>query len=108
MKPEIIKLIDENPDLPIVPMVDSEVVPDDSCAYWLGNWGRCKVTEYYLGRERMHFKGDDQEIVLNDLVGCQYSHDPQGRDIYDLSVEERDALYKSIPWKKCIVVYITT
>jgi hypothetical protein len=26
MKPEIIKLIEENPDLPVVPMVDSEVV----------------------------------------------------------------------------------
>lgn len=28
MKPEIIKLIEENPELPVVPMVDSEVVAD--------------------------------------------------------------------------------
>lgn len=35
---ELLKLIKENPDLPIVPMVDSEVVQDDF-GYWLGAWG---------------------------------------------------------------------
>ena len=39
MKPEIIKLIEEHPDLPVVPIVDSEVVADDSCTYWIGKWG---------------------------------------------------------------------
>lgn len=107
MKPEIIRLIEENPDLPIVPMVDSEVVADDGCYWWLGKWGRCEITEYYLGRERIHFKDDDEEDVLSDLDGCKYSRDPQGRDIYDLSDEEWDALYKTVPWIKAIVVYIT-
>ena len=108
MKPKIIKLIEENPDLPIVPMVDSEIVGDDY-GYWKGEWGRCEVTEYYEGREHIHFKDfDDEEDVLNDLVGCEYSYDPQGRDIYDLSDDEWDKLYKSIPWVKGIVVYITT
>ena len=107
MKPEIIKLIEENPDLPVVPMVDGEVVGDDSYQYWLGKWGRREVTEYYLGREKVHFRDDDQEDVLMDMVGCKYCRDQQGRDIYDLSDAEWDALYKSIPWTKCIAVYIT-
>lgn len=107
MKPDIIKLIEENPELPVVPMVDSEVVADDG-GYWLGKWGRCKVTEYYAGREYIHFRDDDEEDVLNDLIGCKYGYDSQGRDIYDLTDEEWDALCKSIPWIKCIVVYITT
>lgn len=29
---ELFKLIKENPDLPILPMVDSEIVADDYCA----------------------------------------------------------------------------
>ncbi len=107
MKPKIIKLIEENPDLPVVPMVDSEVVADDG-GYWQGKWGRCEVTEYYNGREYIHFRDDDEEDVLNDMVGCKYGCDPLGKDIYDLTDEEWDALYKSIPWVKCIVVYITT
>lgn len=108
MKPEIIRLIEENPDLPIVPMVDYDVVGDDTCTYWMGEWGHCEITEYYVGRERIHFKDDDEEDVLNDLDGCKYSCDQQGRDIYDLSDDEWDALYKSVPWTKGIVVYITT
>jgi hypothetical protein len=107
MKPEIIKLIEENPDLPVVPMVDSEVVADDSYQYWMGKWGECKVTEYYLGNEKVHFRDDDEEDVLCDMSGCKYDHDPQGRYIYDLTDDEWDALYNSIPWTKCIVVYIT-
>ena len=32
---ELLKLIKENPDLPVVPMVNDEVVGDDSYRYWL-------------------------------------------------------------------------
>lgn len=108
MKPEIIKLIEENPDLPVVPMIDSEVVADDSYTYWIGKWGRCKVTEYYLGNEMVHFRNEDEEDVLSDISGCRPAHDPLGRYIYDLTDDEWNELYKSIPWTKCIVIYITT
>lgn len=103
---KLLELVKENPDLPIIPMVDAEVVADD-CGYWMGKWGDCKIKEYYEGEEKIHFKDDDEENVLNDMVGCEYSYDEQGRDIYELSDEEWDKLYKSIIWKKCIVVYIT-
>ena len=105
---KLLQLIKDNPDLPIVPMVDGEVVGDDSYKYWLGVWGHSEVTEYYKGREKIHFKDDDEEDVLIDLEGCEYSRDPQGRDIYDLTDEEWGELYKSVQWIKCIAVYITT
>ena len=105
---ELLKLIRENPDLEIVPMVDCEVVAEDF-GYWLGHWGSCKVTEYYSGLEYIHFKDDDAEDVLNDMVGCKYGCDKDGRDIYDdLSEEEWDEIFNSLPWVKCIAVYITT
>ena len=104
---ELLKLIQENPDLEIVPMVDSEVVADDG-GYWLGKWGYCEKTKYYSGRDRIHFYDDDKEDSLNDMVGCKYSETKDGRDVYDLSDAEWDALYESLPWVECIVVYITT
>lgn len=105
----LLTLIKENPDLPIVPLVDSEVVADDCYSWWLGAWGRAEIKEYYLGQEHIHFKGkDDEESVLCDMEGCKYSKTPDGRDVYDLTDEEWDALYKSIPWTKCIAVRITT
>lgn len=105
---KLLQLIKDHPDLPVVPMVDAEVVADDTYQNWLGHWGQAEVTEYYCGREGIHFKDDDEENVLADLEGCMYGCDPQGRDIFDLSDEEWNELYKSVPWIKCIVVYITT
>lgn len=105
---ELLNLIKTNPDLPIVPMVDGEIVGDDSYHYWLGKWGHSEITEYYLGRDKVHFKDDDEENVLMDLAGCDYCHDSQGRDIYELSDKEWNELYASVPWVKCIAVYITT
>lgn len=104
----LLRLIAENPGLPVIPMVDSEVVADDG-GYWMGKWGHAEVTEYYLGRDRVHFKDDDEEDVLSDLAdGKGYGKDREGRDIYELPDEEWDALVRSIPWTKVIAVYITT
>ena len=102
---KLLELVKENPDLPIVPMVDSEIVADDY-GYWMGKWGNCEVKEYYLGEERVHFKDDDVENVLCDMVGCHYGCDKNGNDIYDLSDDEWEKLYQGIPWIKCIIVYI--
>lgn len=105
---EFLKLVKENPDLTIVPMVDGEIVADDCYRWWMGSWGHSEITEYYLGREKVHFKDDDEEDVLNDMVGCQYGKTKDGRDIYELSDDDWNKEYKNIPWTKAIVVYITT
>ena len=104
---QLIRLITENPDLQVVPIVDRDVVGDDSYQSWIGSFCHSEITEYYLGRERIHFKDDDEEDVLSDLAGCKYDKNYDGRDIYDLSDEEWEKLYKSVPWNKCIAVYIT-
>lgn len=105
---ELLKLIEENPDLPIVPMVEYEVVADDSYHWWMGRWTGCEIDYIYNGKEAVHFKSDDEEEVLCDMVGCEYYQTPDGRDICDLTDEEWNDLYQSIQWQKCIVVYITT
>lgn len=105
---QFLELVKAHPDLPIVPMVDSEVIDDDCYAWWMGQWGNSEVTGIFNGRTRIHFKDDDEEDVLADLPGCQYYCDPNGKDITELSDEEWNALYASISWTHAIVVYITT
>jgi len=106
---ELLKLIAENPDLPIIPMVGTEVVADDCSDYWIGSWGICRVDEYYIGRDYIHFKSDDLENVLADMTGCDYGKTKDGKDIWDdLEDEEWETLFDSLPWVKAIVVYIET
>lgn len=40
---ELFKLMQESPELPVVPMVDSEVVCDDGCGRWKGSWGSSEL-----------------------------------------------------------------
>lgn len=96
---ELFRLMKENPDLPVVPMVDSEIVADDCCTYWMGSWGRCEVTEYVCGDERIFFKDDDEDSVLDgfEKYRCKWEDWPD---------EKITAVFNSLPWVKCIAVYI--
>lgn len=99
---ELFRLIRGNPDLPIVPFVDAEIIADDS-GYWMGSWGNASVDEYII-------PGDDRPVI--------YKSDD---DVFDtleklLSNEEFEALpedeaecravYEALPWTKAIIVYI--
>ena len=95
----LLDLINENPHLPIVPMVNSEIVSADDYAYWLGSWGTASIEKYYHGEERIYFYDErDMEDVLVEVKGW---------DWLETSSEEEDLeVYRSLPWIKCIVVYI--
>ena len=41
---ELFRLIKENPELPIIPMVDGEVTRDP-LGFWPGGWGKAQVDE---------------------------------------------------------------
>ena len=96
---ELIKLIQENPNLPVVPMVNTEIVCGDDCRYYLGEWGSVSVDEYCLSEERVYFRSDDDiEEPLTDILGW---------DAYEkMSDEEANKAYAELPWVKAIVVYI--
>lgn len=98
---ELFRLIKENPDLPILPMVDSEIVADDGYARWTASWGSAYVGEYIIGNERVYFKDEDEdeaETVLNDCIG--------GEDFYAVPEAEVERIYNELPWIKAIIVNI--
>ena len=56
---ELFKLMQENPELPVVAMVDSEIVQDDGYSRWMGAWGSSSIEEYFIGEERIHFREEN-------------------------------------------------
>lgn len=97
----LLDLMQANPHLPVVPMVDAEVVADDTWGYWMGSWDHASLEKYYKGEERIYFY---DEKDMEDLIA-----EVKGWDWYDAASDE-DVLeaYRALPWVKCIVVYITT
>ena len=99
---KLFELMRENPELPVVPMVDYEVVAEDS-GRWLGSWGNCQIEEYVIGQERIHFHEDDDwdeiENTLTDgVITCE--------DYETMSEENAKQVYDSLPWIKAIIVDI--
>lgn len=77
---ELLKLVSENPDLPVVPMVDYEVVADDGYSRWLGSFGSVYVGEYALFNDRFYdereeFK-EDYFYRQSDEICEKFNYDP--------------------------------
>lgn len=99
---ELFKLMQENPELPVVAMVDGEIPGDDS-GYWLGAWGSARVDEYLLthNSEWMVFKSDDDifDVLERHLSDEEFEKLPE-------TEEECRPFYDALPWTKAIIVYI--
>lgn len=100
---ELLKLIQENPELPIVPMVDSEIVADDSYGRWLGAWGSSYIGFYLVGEEKVHFREDDDfEEIESALTDGAINYE----EFEAMTDAEAEAAYASLPWTKAIIVNI--
>jgi len=98
---ELFNIMKENPELPIVPMVDYEIIGDDS-GRWLGEWGGSYIGEYLIGKERVYFREDDDPAEIERLI-CER----QGEEIFTLlNGEETREVYAEMPWIKAIIVNI--
>lgn len=110
---QFIELVQNNVGVPIIPMVDSEIVADDGYARWTGSFGDSRLAWYYMGYERIHFKDYtyyDEEEIINDL-----SREDEKRlipadcaDVYDLSEEQWEEIIGKLEWKLAIIVNIDT
>lgn len=105
---KLLKLISENPTLPVVPFVYNEVVAGDY-GYWIGSWGDCDVDEYVLieknGDTRFCARGEQDEIeeyFANEIF--YKDKNLSDEQIEEMAHEQAEAL----PWKKAILVYVGT
>ena len=96
---KLFRLMAENPDLPVAPMVDGEI-PGDDGGYWLGAWGNSRVDEYLLvsNRDLVVFKSDD-DVLERCLSDDMFEKLPGSK-------EECRPIYDALPWIKAIIVNI--
>ena len=97
---KLFQLMRENPELPVVAMVDSEIVADDGYNRWLGVWGCSYIGEYLVGEEQVHFREDDDPSEVDKVLSERY-----GDDYYtDMTDEQEAEAYAGLPWVKAIIV----
>lgn len=96
---QLLELMQANPELPVIPCVDGDVVGGDEYYCWLGSWGESAVQEFIIGKERTYYREDDI-CEMNDVLYERY--DPELVD--NMTDEETRAAYNALPWKKAIFV----
>lgn len=99
---ELFRLMAENPDLPVVAMVDSEIVADDGYARWMGSWGSCYIGEYISGEERIYFRDDEDDEEMERLVEEMLG--PENCET--ITPEIIKETYQNAGWIKAIIVDI--
>lgn len=102
----LLKLISENPDLEILPMVDSECVQSDDYSCWLSTWGDAKVDYYYSTKERIYFKDYDFEDVVEKFMD-ENSDEEEYKNLSDEEFEKiAEEKVEAYNWVKAIIVNI--
>jgi len=98
----LLQIIAENPDLPIVPMVNSELVAEDYFAWWIGSWGRASIEEIYQDDERAYIRSRDEEMLIDDALYWLEDKAATEEEAYELAKKE----VEGYDWKKVIAVRI--
>ena len=98
---ELVELINENPTFPVITMVESEVVGDDSASRWYSSIGSCRVNEYVVYEKRYDnqpnviYKEDIDEII-EDIMEQDES----------VTEEQAKAKAEALNWKKAIFLNV--
>ncbi len=98
----LLTLIAENPELPVVPMVDGEVCCGEEYGYYMGNFGHNEVGEYAVFGERVYF---DREELKEDYYNA---NDDTYSDMSEKEIEESLDKDTEHMWTKAIIVYIAS
>jgi hypothetical protein len=104
---DLVKLITENPDLDVVPMVDSDIVADDGYSWWMGSIGESRIDEYYADDERICLS-DQFDDLVDKFIECNYEDEP----FKNMTDEELEAVatveVQKYNWTRAIMVRIDT
>lgn len=98
---QLMALCKKYPDLPVIPMVDSEICFEDY-GYWTCSIGAPKINKVISFQDRIYFRDEETDACFYDIFF-------DGAEEYDENISDEDAKKKvdALPWMKCIVVYIT-
>lgn len=110
----LLKLAAENPTLPIVAMVNYEVVAGDEFTYWTGEIASAEIRELWASprEDARIWDREDAEDECEDFVESYAPNEELMRIecLTDDKMYEQAAMewINKLPWTKCIVIYVET
>ena len=101
---EILKLIDEHPDLPVIPMVGQDIVADCT-GEWVASFGKAEVKKMCIYGENVIFREDKNAIKTVEALELEGLTEGRTREE---SIEILNGYLDGLDWLEAIIVHIET
>ncbi len=101
---EILKLIDEHPDLPVIPMVGQDIVADCT-GEWVAHFGKAEVKKMCIYGEKVIFR--EEKNAIKTIEALELEGLTEGRTREE-SLEKLNRYLDELEWLEAIIVHIET
>ena len=96
---ELFKLMQENPELSVIPIVDSDIINREWLSWYIGRLESPEIDEYLVVDEIIYTKLSDD---LWDVLEAAYGEFKASK----MTEEEAAEAYQRLPWIKAIMLYV--
>lgn len=101
---DLLKLIDEHPDLPVIPMVGQDIVADCT-GEWVAYFGKAEVKKMCIYGEKVVFREEKNAIKTVEALELEGLTEGRAREE---SLEKLNGYLDELEWLEVIIVHIET
>ena len=101
---DLLKLIDEHPDLPVIPMVGQDIVADCT-GEWVASFGKAEVKKMCIYGENVIFREEKNAIKTVEALELEGLTEGRAREE---SIEKLNGYLDELEWLEAIIVHIGT
>ena len=95
----LLRLMREHPELPVVPMVDSDVTTKEWLSWYIGRLESPEIDEYLVVDEITYTKSSDDVLDVLEAVYGEFKTSK-------MTEEEAAEAHQGLPWIKAIMLYV--
>ena len=99
-----LSLIEEHPDLPVVPMVGQDIVADCT-GEWVASFGKAEVKKMCIYGEKVIFREEKNAIKTVEALELEGLTEDRTREE---SIEKLNGYLDELDWLEAIIVHIET
>ena len=101
---DLLKLIEEHPDLPVIPMVGQDIVADCT-GEWVANFGKAEIKKMCIYGENVIFREDKNAIKTVEALELEGLTEGRTREE---SLDKLNGYLDELEWLEVIIVHIET
>ena len=101
---DLLKLIEEHPDLPVIPMVGQDIVADCT-GEWIANFGKAEIKKMCIYGEKVIFR--EEKNAIKTVEALELEGLTEGRTREE-SIEKLNGYLDGLDWLEAIIVHIET